>query len=125
MRIKTYHNKLNRLGNKLVNKLKWLPFLKRFDMWQESRERIFAYRDNAVKEKSNTLQRISIDIKKKLEGFGENDEKAIIAVTERYTFHLKETQFISRVDQILSSHRTDVKKPYMLFASNIELKLNI
>ena len=29
------------------------------------------------------------------------------------------------MDQILQSHRTDIKRPFMLFASNIELKMMI
>ena len=29
------------------------------------------------------------------------------------------------MDQILGSHRTDVKKPFMLFASNTELKVSM
>lgn len=47
LRQKTYTNKLNRLAKKLVSKIKWLPFLKRLDMWKESREIIFDYRQAA------------------------------------------------------------------------------
>ena len=34
LRLKTYHNKIDRLAQKLIHKIKWLPFLKRFEMWQ-------------------------------------------------------------------------------------------
>ena len=33
--------------------------------------------------------------------------------------------FVSRADQILSSHRTDIKRPFMIVASNVELKLKM
>lgn len=127
LRQKTYKNKLNRLASKLINKLKWLPYSRRYDIWQESREIIYEYRQASVSELSKLQQRIEIDIKKKMERFGDagSDEKAVAAVTERYIFHLKQDLFQSRLEQIQASHRTDVKKPYMLFASNTELKLNM
>ena len=40
------------------------------------------------------VQKISLDVKEKLERFGEGDEKAITAVTERYIFHLKDDEEI-------------------------------
>ena len=61
----------------------------------------------------------------KLEKHEDIDEKAIHAVTERYIFHLKEDNFVSRADQIMSSHRTDIKRPFMVVASNVELKRNM
>ena len=78
-----------------------------------------------MNERSNMLQHIQLDIKGKLDRIGEQDEKAITAVTERYIFHLKQETFVSRMDQIMRSHQTDVKKPFMLFASNIELKIKM
>ena len=47
LRLKTYGNKLNRLGNKFLSKIKWLPYLKRLEMWKESRESIYQYRKQA------------------------------------------------------------------------------
>lgn len=47
LRHKTYNNKLNRFANKLINKLKWLPYLKRFEIWENSREKILEYRKNS------------------------------------------------------------------------------
>ena len=94
-------------------------------MFQQSRENLYEYRKKAESERSNIVGQIELDIRKKLKRFDEQDEKAIQAVTERYIFHLKEDKFISRMDQILQSHRTDIKRPFMLFASNIELKMKI
>ena len=125
LRQKTYQRKLNRLANKLVSKIKWLPYSKRFDMWQECREMIYERRQSAISERSQLLNSIQIAIKRKLERFGEQDEKAVLAVTERYVFHLKEEKFQSRTEQIFSSYKTDIKRPYMIFASNFELKENI
>ena len=125
LRQKTYHNKLNRQAKKLINQIKWLPFLKRYEMWKESREAIYAYRQAASKENSNLLYTVQRDIKEKIERLGIDDEKAAVAVTERYTFHIKEDNFVSRMDQILSSHRTDIRRPFMLFVSNVELKNKI
>ena len=96
LRQKTYHRKLNRLANKLVNKIKWLPYSKRFPMWQESREMIYECRTKAIEQRSILLRDVRRAIQKKLERFGEQDEKAIMAVTERYVFHLKEDAFVSR-----------------------------
>lgn len=98
LRQKTYRNKLDRLANKLISAVKWLPFLKRYDMWKESREVIFAYRNAASRERSTLLHTVQRDIKEKIERLGIEDEKAVLAVTERYTFHLKEDNFISRMD---------------------------
>ena len=92
LRHKTYNNKLNRLAKKLVNKVKWLPYLKRFQIWEASREKITEFRKKAQQERSFMAQKISIDVKEKLERTGEQDEKAILAVTERYIFHLKDDQ---------------------------------
>ena len=55
LRLKTYHNKINRLGQKLIHKIKWLPFLKRFEMWQQSRENLYDYRKKAEQERSNLV----------------------------------------------------------------------
>lgn len=33
LRHKTYNNKLNRLASKLINKVKWLPYMKRYEIW--------------------------------------------------------------------------------------------
>ena len=41
---------------------------------------------------------VAQDIKSKLLRLGISDEKAVHAVTERYTFHLKDTEFKSRLD---------------------------
>ena len=101
LRQKTYRNKLDRLAHKLIHKVKWLPYLKRFELWRESREALLGYRERASTERSLLVKRISIDIRNKLARLGEQDDKAISAVTERYIFHLKEDQFISRMDQIL------------------------
>ena len=125
LRQKTYRNKLDRLAHKLIHKVKWLPYLKRFELWRESREALLGYRERASTERSLLVKRISIDIRNKLARLGEQDDKAISAVTERYIFHLKEDKFVSRMDQIMQSHRTDIKRPFMLFASNIELKMKI
>lgn len=56
LRQKTYHRKLNRLANKLVNKIKWLPYSKRFPMWQESREMIYECRTKAIEQRSILLR---------------------------------------------------------------------
>ena len=126
LRQKTYTNKLNRLAIKLVNKVKWLPYSRRYNIWEASRERILEYRKQAQQERSFMVQKISLDVKDKLERFGESDEKAITAVTERYIFHLKDDdEIIGRKEQRMRSHLTDLKRPHMLFASNTELKKKI
>ena len=58
LRQKTYHNKLNRLANKLINNVKWLPYLKRYDIWQECREIIYDYRQNASKQRTTLLHTV-------------------------------------------------------------------
>ena len=125
MRQKTYSRRLNRLAEKLINKIKWLPYSKRFDMFEESRIMLSNFRLQATQERSDLLYDVRKAIKQKLKRYGELDEKAVQAVTERYVFHLKEDVFVSRKDQLLQSYKTDVKRPYMIHASNFELKRNI
>ena len=83
------------------------------------------FRLQATRERSELLYDVREAIKNKLKRYGELDEKAVQAVTERYVFHLKEDVFVSRKDQLLQSYKTDVKRPYMIHASNFELKRNI
>ena len=68
---------------------------------------------------------VTEDIKHKLEAIGISEEKAVTAVTDRYTYHLRGKEFLSRFDQIVTSHICDSQKPFMLFASNIELKFKL
>ena len=56
MRLKTYNNKINRLSNKLINKVKWLPYLKRFAIWKDSRLSLLNYRKSAETERTNILK---------------------------------------------------------------------
>lgn len=104
LRQRTYKNTVTRPARKLINQIKWLPFAKRIEMWKGSRKQIFDYRQKAMNERSLLHLRVSEDIKKKLERFNITDEKALQVVTERYVFHLRETAFMSRVDQIQRSH---------------------
>lgn len=50
------------------------------------------------------VEHIAQDVTSKLKRLGELDEKAISAVTERYIFHLKDDEFLSRPDMIMRSH---------------------
>ena len=58
LRQKTYNNKITRQANKLIGQLKWLPYLKRLDIWKESREIMYEYRQNAINERQTILSHI-------------------------------------------------------------------
>ena len=45
------------------------------------------------------------EVKKKLNALGTYDDKAISSVTERYIYHLKEPEFVSRKEKIMNSHK--------------------
>lgn len=51
------------------------------------------------------------------------EEKAISAISERYIYHLKEPDFISRKEQMINNHKYEHTEPKKLFASNTELKI--
>jgi|688.fasta_scaffold417047_1 hypothetical protein len=63
------------------------------------------------------------EVKKKLNALGTYDDKAISSVTERYIYHLKEPEFVSRKEKIMNSHKFEHVEPKKLFASNTELKI--
>ena len=69
--------------------------------------------------------RVAEDIKKKVEKIRPGDEKATAAVMARYTFPIKDQEFLSRTEQILRSHQLDIETPPMIFASNIELRIHL
>ena len=125
MRVQTYRNKLNRLSKKLIHSVKWLPYTKRFDMWKESRKLILRHKTKLEKDTFDMLLHVSKDIHAKLEAIGITDEKSTAAVTDRYTYHLKTRELVSRFQRIQNSHVCDSQHPFMLFASNVELKFKL
>ena len=125
MRVKTYQNKLNRLSKKLIHSIKWLPYSKRFDMWKESRKMILRHKAKLEKDTYDMLLRVSRDIEAKLEAIGISEEKPKTAVTARYTYHLKTRELVSRFQRIQNSYVCDSQHPFMLFASNVELKFKL
>ena len=125
LRVKTYQNKVNRLAKKVIHNIKWLPYLNRYDIWKESRKMIAETRARQTAETRRMFLHVAEDIKHKLEALGITEEKAISAVTDRHTYHLRGNGFVPRYEQVVTSHLCDTKAPFMLFASNIELKLKL
>ena len=65
-------------------------------MWKESRKMIVNIKAKQEKENHTMYLNVSEDIKHKLEGLGITEEKAVAAVTDRYTYHLRGRGLLSR-----------------------------
>ena len=71
--------------------------MKRFDMWKQSRVMISENRARQKAERNEMLEKVSIDIRKKLMAmYGETDEKKTLAVTDRYTYNLRGDPIVPR-----------------------------
>jgi len=88
-RVQTYENKINREANKLVQKIKWVPYSERFELWEDSRTLMQEYKAQIMQVNYNMYYRVAEEIKKKLEAIGVQDWKAIESTTKRYTYHLQ------------------------------------
>jgi hypothetical protein len=66
------------------------------------------------------------EIRKKLRGYEIIEDKAVQAVLDRYTFHLKhykKPEF--QPEQLLQSHISDSISPPIIFVGNTELKITL
>ena len=65
-------------------------------MWKESRKIIAEQKAKQDKINHRMMVVVTEDIKHKLDAIGITEEKAITAVTDRYTYHLRSKDFESR-----------------------------
>jgi hypothetical protein len=84
---------------------------------------MFESKDTIKKGRFKLLFTVLEDVKNKLVAIGGFEEKAISAISERYIYHLKEPDFLSRKDQMINNHKYEHTEPKKLFASNTELKI--
>ena len=84
---------------------------------------MFESKDTIKKNRFRLYFTVLEDVKNKLVAIGGFEEKDISAISERYIYHLKEGEFISRKEQLINNHKYEHTEPKKLFASNTELKI--
>jgi hypothetical protein len=100
IRTTTYQNKLFRGSMKFVNNIKWMPYLKRFEIWRSSREMVLELKNEYNKNKNRLLNTISDKIRFKLLRAGIKDEKLLTTIIDKYTSHLKIEEFNSKSEAL-------------------------
>lgn len=53
------------------------------------------------------------------------EEKVIQSITDKYTKHLKEEEFLSRQEQLINSYVSDHEQPPVIISNNFELKMTL
>ena len=125
LRTKTYQNKIFRLSNKFVIELKWLHFSERFDIHKNSRELLLDYKNNYNLSKCALFEEVSLRMRAKMKLSGVTEEKVVSNVIDKFTKHLKSEEFVSRSDQILTSHLCNHEYPPVLHTNVFEIKHNL
>ena len=80
----------------MIHNIKWLPYSQRCNIWKDSRKRIADQKTKQEEVNHRMMLSVTEDIKHKLEAIGISEEKAVSAVTDRYTYHLRGKDFVSR-----------------------------
>ena len=80
----------------MIHNIKWLPYSQRYNIWKESRKRIADQKTKQEEVNHRMMLSVTEAIKHKLEAIGISEEKAVSAVTDRYTYHLRGKDFVSR-----------------------------
>lgn len=67
MRMQTYRNRLFRMFDKFITEVSWLPYLARFEIWEQSRIIMQDYKHITYEKHEELKRMIGDNIKTKLE----------------------------------------------------------
>jgi len=125
LRVKTFRNQLFKVTDKLLCHMKWIKYTDRFDTLRESRHSLIKLRNAHNKRQKDLCTTVSDILREKLVRAGIDTEKVVTAVVETYTKSIREKEYASETDKVLSTTQYDYAKLPMLHVLAIELKLDL
>ena len=125
LRVKAFRNQLFRIPNKLISLMKWMKYSDRYDILREGRRSMMQLRNEYNKKAREVCTIVSDTLRDKLVRAGIDTEKVVTAVVDTYTKSLREKEYPSKAEQLLSTTKFDYAKLPMLHVLAIQLKIDL